>query len=1554
MDIVNAAGFVSSLITIASGLKGLLMRLFGRRFSFPRVTTDNLKVQGILGTFQQNMKSAYGDHIFSSEEISQIQTMVLMDCKFVKINEKERDYIKDYVFRAVTAYNESVKQLLNYETKVLLNNQESNFKDIHRKLNEIANKDDKENNHKFEKSIENSKSIGLNNIDDKINGEYEISRCELINKIQDDDSRIICINGDAGVGKSALCKKILGDKKDVLYARAELLNSVRTIDDIWNCDVEKCLENDKKRRIYVFIDALEFIADVQNSIAKIELLQELFEYAKKYENIYVLTTCRTSDVGAFAKLFAKYNVRMYCVENLAKEELDEIGKKYPLISELSKSDKYSALLKVPLYINLILSNFDSISDVNNECDLRSKIWEDVICLNNKAKNFGLKVSSIRECVEKIVFTRAKEFRLGVDRNDLDEDILNALESEQIVSINNNLVRLKYDVFEDICFEMKFDKLFDECRGDYSKFFSDIEKFGRCSYRRYQIWLSNKIFAKDTREKFLHQLVFNQQSDGNWHCQTIIGIVKSDYCQDFFFDYYSKLLTSGLLLEVIRIINLYAFNAKPLESDAGYHFLQLIPAGKARECIIRLIFENQSYNIEKESIIKLCDDYSKSENRDLVTSKAACEILELYVAEKRDDKSKYWGMDVPRSIKPLLSAVYRMADASKDWIIAFLNEQVIHLNSDNRDERNFSEEILEWTIKECEAALMKVLPDEMCYYAKKLWLSFDYKPKKDFYAEEKKFGLSLFASDHNFSLGMIDKQPIYQKNLFFTHLLNYHFWKAFVWTIDFFNESISYYASVKPDELKKVDLVFVESGLRQSYWGNPKLWICANHEHEIPLLLSDIIYWLKNVIIDSLEILKIKSGDSFLKFANAICLKIYERSNNIALLSIINYIGLHFQNELPGYAVDLASNMDLIRWDLGRYSLYHKDESQKILEKHLYQAIMGVSSIENRYELDPKCDVCLSDYVRNIRQLQNDMVKEKCRKIITYLYSITKNEGDEASSYLQIQIMEGRVYTEGNGESKSSQINGPAKKVVEMYEEREAPIRKFRADYAEALKDKDHIDYLLINKTINLAIEQSEKDIYFKLKTENETIQLVFFALTDPELKQKRRDCLCRIWINGIQRCLKKESFVSDNQLIGVLWAQLRMNISISVKNEIKKLMLDILTYQENDGNISELSKTIKRILSYGGCRDISKIFFNTILMLAKDEMNHQKYNAAYLEKEKDGFVYVPNMHRLLWRIDEIFREESLPAYNSQKDEIVRRYLYEEEPLEIADFDIDDYDISTLCFVANCGLNFKDSLFAKVVKEVLKSMIRIWEQIQNQNGAEELLQFRQRDEVEELLRREVVEKNTDDYTAIDLMFDDIEFPILSRETERFYLDVFKYMQCAYFDNSEHPEKRDDIRKKMQYIEQKVNKLPRVSLKETFYKALCFCIRSGYVQNPEKFKVKYSYQDKVFISEQFKKYGKYDIEEMFWGLHNLNVEELLPEILDAINVCLKEAEKATSLSARLKDVMPIVNMIVTTAFVEHLDEIKKDEDLTDAYEEILETLVGIGNEQAAWLFDEFRLH
>ena len=51
---------------------------------------------------------------------------------------------------------------------------------------------------------------------------------------------------------------------------------------------------------------------------------------------------------------------------------------------------------------------------------------------------------------------------------------------------------------------------------------------------------------------------------------------------------------------------------------------------------------------------------------------------------------------------------------------------------------------------------------------------------------------------------------------------------------------------------------------------------------------------------------------------------------------------------------------------------------------------------------------------------------------------------------------------------------------------------------------------------------------------------------------------------------------------------------------------------------------------------------------------------------------------------------------------------------------------------------------------------------------------------------------------------------------------------------------------------------------------------------------------------------------------------------------------------------IDMIILKSFIFYSDEIKKDEKLINAYEDILLALTEIRNEKAAVLLDEFRIH
>lgn len=86
----------------------------------------------------------------------------------------------------------------------------------------------------------------------------------------------------------------------VLYARAERFLEESHIDDIWGCCIQDVLECINGKKLIFFIDALEFIADCAET--KFELLQYLYDMAEEYQNVYIVTSCRTSDKNAFIKL----------------------------------------------------------------------------------------------------------------------------------------------------------------------------------------------------------------------------------------------------------------------------------------------------------------------------------------------------------------------------------------------------------------------------------------------------------------------------------------------------------------------------------------------------------------------------------------------------------------------------------------------------------------------------------------------------------------------------------------------------------------------------------------------------------------------------------------------------------------------------------------------------------------------------------------------------------------------------------------------------------------------------------------------------------------------------------------------------------------------------------------------------------------------------------------------------------------------------------------------------------------------------------------------------
>ena len=1411
---------------------------------------------------------------------------------------------------------------------------------------------------KFKGALELSNS-GLKNIEGLIKGEYEIDRNEFLEKITKDNERYISIQGGAGSGKSVLCKKYVENEKLVLYARAERFLEESHIDDIWGCCIQDVLECINGKKLIFFIDALEFIADCAET--KFELLQYLYDMAAEYQNVYIVTSCRTSDKNAFIKLETNFSIKIYEVGDITEDELALLMKQYPIIHKMYKTNLYVDLLKSPFYINLIVSNSMDIDNIGDENSLREYIWKNIICLEEKSRMYGILSNKVIETVEKIVFERARKFMLGIHKDDIDRDIMHALLSEGVIAQQGDYIRLKYDIFEDICFEHYFDKAFDLCKGKYKTFYDEIENLGRCVYRRYQIWISNKMFIQVNRDKFLYSLTFSDEIPQSWKRQTEIGIVKSRFCDNYFEEQGSEILEQGMLFDFVKNINLFAFEGELLHIRQESPQMKLSPIGNGRPCIIRLLKNEEIYKkniIGRDDIVKLCLDYAKQEDKVAVIASDACAMMEYYVEYSLQESEQENYYKIIDEISSCLEALYRMADNSEEWLKKFFNTLINNYINGNRKSMRKSEDIMEWTLKNAYPTLVTGLASELCSIADILWLRGKVDAEEfDFYRADRlskgfEYGLSEKAEHYNYLY-----RTVYE-NAFLWNLFRLNFKVGFHWAIQFINRVILEYATNNPEYVIKIKVKISESNAIKEYWGNGNMWLAGIRDHNVPTLIGDVIFCLKEAIISSLEICK-KDHEFTVAFANYVKETIYSKSNNIVLLTIIESIGMHFENELPGYALDLATSIELVHWDTTRYMLYKKNPTKELLERQILKT-MGIPELKDRYELDKKCDLSIQEYVSHTQIYFDSMVQDKCYGILDYLYSIIKNDAENAQDYLQIQKMDMRgakaTKITDNIIMLEPQISGEAEKIVLRQEEFNKPKQRLNAAIKKCNDNmvSGQIDLPSTLDAIKVILELM-KDTDMAFQYENLLILLIASAINHQELENEKREKFCTIWINGIEKLFSNGSFLADTALMPVLLNQLENDVAIGIKNKIKKIVLDCLMYKGQHGVIDEMAKYVKRYLA--NHETLAQAVFNTIIKLSEDQMEHQKYNANYLKvsKKDKEFIFNPNMQPKLSGIDRYIKDDDGNCYTSREEEIIDRYLLQEESLEIDVFDMSNYDISIICYVANCGLNFTNESFRMVIHEILLCVIDIWKYTKRNYNAHEIFDVYQEHEIIELFQWKMIQTQDDAKMAIDILFEEIDFTKFTTDTIEFYQDIFGNFLCEFFDSYVDSKRRNICKKKILYIEKKVNDIDEEYVRIQLYKSLMLSVTRYCTGDWSKIKTNYSYVDKQFLNKQFTKYGKYHIKELLRTIYQMHMDELLPEILISIRNSFQNAKsEVNKFKKSIREQEAIVQLIILKSFITYSDKIKQDQELIEAYEDILEILINLNYEQAAVILDEFRIH
>jgi hypothetical protein len=205
-------------------------------------------------------------------------------------------------------------------------------------------------------------------------------------------------------------------------------------------------------------------------------------------------------------------------------------------------------------------------------------------------------------------------------------------------------------------------------------------------------------------------------------------------------------------------------------------------------------------------------------------------------------------------------------------------------------------------------------------------------------------------------------------------------------------------------------------------------------------------------------------------------------------------------------------------------------------------------------------------------------------------------------------------------------------------------------------------------------------------------------------------------------------------------------------------------------------------------------------------------------------------------------------------------------------------------------------------------------------------------------------------TIAMLFNNRNFKNFSDKIAEIYNDAFGNMVLTYFDAYDNRTIRTHIEHVLDMLANTLNRFPnKDDLLKIFYPSLIFSTPHMFTDYWNTCNTHYSVQEKEYIIKKFVDYGKYDINETIRNFIKLKSEALLPEGLEALAETMTFSSHHLDLDSRNN-----LLYICSIAFYKFRDEIKKDEMITEYFENILTYLVVKEIPEAAVILEEFRIH
>lgn len=1366
---------------------------------------------------------------------------------------------------------------------------------------------------KFHEALKKS-SYDIAQLKTTIGVDYHIDTTTEINEIKTLGSKNIIILGAAGVGKTAFCKELLQDET-CLFIRAEVLEENSRLDELWGFELEYIFEYLGSKRLYFFVDSLESIAATYR---RNNLLGYLIEKCQHYSNIFVFFTCRTCDSNAFFELQTSYDIAPFEIMAISDEDLSALINRYPVLKKIPLAIS-KELLHNPWYLDSLLLITNSLNGLCSEKQIHNRIWEEIVCKDRKGR---CKTTERDNVISQIIEKRANQRRLFVYRDDFDSDVVNSLISDGLLieSQDKRQVRVKHDIFEDIWFERQLDKLYDLSKKDCQTFFSAIERYNECIYRRYQIWVSNKIHATDGVEVLLDGIILNDDTPKNWKDRTIIGIVRSIGTQTFFEKIEGRLLRAiDVFQQFIDLINLYAFQINFRVSDR----LSLVPSGDARMALIRIankqgLFKNAKLRI---GIIQLIGDCCESVNPNTYNNNKDCRDILVFVITK--ELAEIDDYDCSALISHL-KLLYHFARVSKPEIISIWEQSKQLLRSTNNVKCRCAERIIEGAISFGNYELCKYIPIAVNELAEYYW-RYDYTfPQKDLerYSMDKQmlekaknWGLSYEYGDH----GYRQDNDLFLVRSYLYSMLQVNYESALGFIISFINKSVSIFFEQHPESLDYYKMVI--NGTEKEYLGCEEFWLAYRGGGAyIPSIIHDFLMILEYYLTKGIEQLEPIQRSKTLNYVKDY---IVANSNNIMPLPILLSVAIKYRNEVKGYAIPLCTNIDFVMFDLYRLAR----ETQ-------YVALNGMGFHSKRYKkiLDSfnKQDYrqeSLQAYI--LSQQFNPSLIMHIQNILDNLYKTIKGRKDYAVLFLNIQKMDLRrsvVSVSNNSFVVETKATDETKELLDANEEKQRPILKFSESFnklgVEFLKNPDS-DLPQLEMLIEDVLTLSLREIFAnRLNQHVKLLILLGLGKKDAVSNRTRERCVDymlsflnsvimgekQLAVPGMEDLLRL-THIFEEQDYYVLWTLLDGDLSVEYKKKIKFALLTLITQSEQNEIISN---GIRIYLS-------SKPVLEKELKIIWIEL---------IKREADAFgrVYA-NMF-----------------FNSQQFDYEKLFfeLCESCPrdVDLGDFDNENVDCNKCFALCNFNISTMDTDDCRILNALLKIIAS--------QGHDNRIDYYSTRSLEECLRRNILLNEEHMSATFELLSSILKSPLTASVIELFE-SIFMPLVAQYYDAYQDPSNRIKIVKIWDRLDSMISE--QESLKKSLYNCLILT-KSRWNMSWEGFPTAYSSEDKAYINNKFHKYGKYNLTQVIINTYELNSKELLPEILNSLSELIEQNYKE-KIDEFINKKYYIIS-ICRTAFIYHKESIRSNANLEKAYKGILNILIKLRMPEAAILLDAYNMY